>query len=154
MSVRTVTVIDCRPATRKDGSVISGVTNNKPWTIYRVQAVDDTGLPIQEKITSFVPLTPGEQSLEWETKHDEKWGTEHTVKPANGHAPSQGSSQPVSHPDEYEMMRDTIRMLAERMAAIENHLGLRITTGSSIPTPAVQTVPVVGAANDTDEVPF
>lgn len=39
--------------------ITSGVTNDRQWRLYRIQAVDRQGRPIDQKLTSFDELQPG-----------------------------------------------------------------------------------------------
>lgn len=153
--IRKVTVTDCSPARRGDGTIIEGEGQYGPWTLYEVMATDDTGTPIQEKIKCFKSLPLGEQQLEFNTEHDEKWGTSHTVKPLKGAKP--GPARDWSN-DAVEMVRESVQLLSDRVRACEAALqraGLLAIPGSDIPTVVPPAVPV-GAASvqDDDSIPF
>lgn len=149
--VRKVTVTDCQPARRGDGTVIEGEGEYGPWTLHEIQAVDDTGLPIQERIKCFKALPLGEITLDFTAQNHEKYGLSYTVKPLKGQ-----KLPPVSYAnDAVEMVRESVRMLSERVAALENHLGLKLSApGSDFPV-AVEKQPVAGpAVPSDDDIPF
>jgi hypothetical protein len=178
--IRTITVVECKPRTYgpnhpKAGQIVEGVTNGRAWRIHSVQAVDDTGLPIQEKMTAFRPLPVGEViQAKFTRKDDEKYGPEYTVEQVGG-SPAPNSSvtgnfqQPVpsiASPDEYEMIRESVRLLVDRVRCLEDACKaagiLPSLPGSDVPAPPV-IVPqaasqgvTVGAATvrDEDEPPF
>lgn len=152
--IRTVTVTACQPKRRKDGTLIQGDNGYGTWTLHDIQATDETGLPIQEPIACFKPLNLGVQELDFELKDDEKWGRSWTVKPLAG---ARTPPSPPSAADEgVEMVRESVRLLLDRVAAVEaavRALGGFASTPTQTDVPVAVGAPVPPAA-DTDEVPF
>lgn len=175
--VRRITVVECKPRTygkshERAGQIIEGVTNGTAWRIHSVSAVDDTGLPIQDKMTAFRQLPVGETIMaKFTEKNDPKFGLEYTVEMVGGPAPNSsvtGStpSQPVSPlvaPDELEMEREARQKLADRVRVLEDAVRaagiIPAMPGTDVPAP-VQAAVSVGAAtaqpvdDDDDKIPF
>lgn len=154
--IRTVTVTDCTPKKRKDGSIIEGVSQfGNPWRLHSILAVDDAGLPIQDELVSFDPLPVGEPvELQFQFKpppadHPE-WRGSYTLSFPKGSR----AARPQVTDDGHEMLREQLRLLLDRVVALEEavkRLGGFTSTLSETDVPVVETpVPV----SEDDSVPF
>lgn len=152
--IRTVTVTSCQPKRRGDGTIVQGESAYGTWTLHEVLCTDETGLPIQEPVACFKALPLGEQQLEFERKDSEQYGPSWTVKPLKG---ARLPAQPPSQADEgVEMVRESVRLLAARVSALEGAvkaLGGFGTTIAQTDAPVAVGAPVPAGAAD-DEIPF
>lgn len=147
--VKRLTITDCSPIKRKDGAYIEGSNAAGPWRLHSVLAVDETGLPIQYELKSFQQLPLGVNDIQVEK--DSKGDGFILSLPRGSRA-----QRPVPADDAHEMLRESVRMLAERVAALEDFArgqGWFASTPSQTDIPAVVQPVGVGAAK-TDDIPF
>lgn len=99
----------------------SGEKDGKPWTLYKVAAVDDAGLPIDQTLKSFTNFKVGELiEVEVVRQEHEKYGVSYLLKPAGKGAGLKGSV-------------DELRTRIERL---ESQVG-QLLAGSSMPVSGV-----------------
>lgn len=144
MDTRKITVTSCKPATRRDGTKVTGHGANGPWTLYRVEGTDETGLPIQEEMSSFDELPLGEVTVTVTRRHSD-YGDSLTLRPVGPVA----KRLPIPADDPLEMVRESVRRLADRVSALE-----AVNQGVAFTTTREQTdAPVTVPARD-DDIPF
>ncbi len=149
-AVKTLTITECRHKK-------SGTTNGRDWSLYTVSAVDDTGLPVQQDLISFSQLPLGTNQYKVTTKpsRDPQYPPSYSLELADK---SKAIPQPPSPADEgHEMLRESIRLLNDRVGALEAAVrgaGLFASTYAQTDVPVAQPPVQVGAANDTDDIPF
>ncbi len=106
--MRRLTVTAC-------DSIFNGTgKNGKPFTIYEVFAVDDSGAPVEAKLRAF-DLLPLNKLIEYEItkREDPKHGTSYTLK-------KPGKPDPPPDP---KVMQRKINQQAEEIAALNTRLG-------------------------------
>jgi len=123
MAQRKLRLLGCTEAKR-------GISKaGKEWTIYKVHAEDQNGVPIQEEMQSWENLPVGEGLFDV-VREENQYGTRYTVK----------------RPTE---LAQHVWELQAQMAAVQTHLGITAAPVAA-PVPAVVAPVVV----ESSEVPF
>lgn len=141
---RKLTVTACNP-------LHSGVgKNNKPWTIFEVFAVDESGATVEAKLRSFDALTLNKLvEYEVERREDARHGTSYMLK-------KPGRREPPVDPRVLELriteLRESHEALVERVKAAEDlvvELLAFLKAGSQSgdrPLPELKTQPAASSA--------
>lgn len=108
--------------------------NGQEWVIYKVQANDEMGVAITEKLQSFSDLPVGRGEYEVERRDHEKFGTSYTVKDPN--------ARRVSAPPARFATLEMVEALEARVNALE---GRGAVTNTSVAPSSFTT---------SDPVPF
>jgi len=111
--------------------------NGQEWVIYKVQANDENGQPISEKLQSFSDLPVGRGEYEIERRDHEKFGTSYTVKDPN--------ARRVPPPPARFATLEMHEALQARVDALESRMGFQEVTNTTVAPSSFTT---------SDPVPF